>query len=156
MARMAPLLIAASCVLMPSPSLAQQWVHCALQRETCDLNGLGIVRYGVDERWYYQVGMDSISCNDPSPFGDPAPGTPKSCQRWEAPDETARVQEMEALRAQLQQQVQASRQQQEHTAELEEEVAALRRLIRERGRGERRERREPRGEVFGPTFQFGR
>ena len=167
MFRLSSLLIAGlatvASLAVNSPSQAQQWVHCAAEGGGCDLDGVGIIRYGAGESWRYVVGTNAYSCTignsgfDP----DPAPGVAKTCQRWVVTDEMARNESMASLQAQLdqaQQQIGALQEQQQYVADLEAEVIALRQELRRFQRGERRERRgerEREREMFGPTFQFG-
>ena len=154
MTRIAFAAIAALSAFSGAPTYGQQWIHCSAQGETCDVDGVGIIRYGVDERWYFQVATDRVPCND-GHFGDPAVGVGKTCQRWETPDETLLYRDAASLRTQLgqsQQQVQDLQGQEEYIAQLEAELAAARQELRQARRGVRRERREN----FGPTFEFRR
>lgn len=138
------------------PADAQQWVHCAAEGASCDLDGVGIFRYGAGDNWVYLVGTNAYHCSvENVGQTDPAPGVAKTCQRWEVADETVRNGSTAALQVQLneaQRQVGVLQEQQQYVADLEAEVIALRQQLR---RGERRERRRE-GEIYGPTFQFGR
>ncbi len=56
------------------------WAHCADENQTCSFSGTKDVRYGADTRWVTQTNVTgSIQCRN-SVFGDPAPGTIKSCE----------------------------------------------------------------------------
>ena len=137
-------------------SHAQQWVRCADEGGVCDLDGVGMVRYGTGNRWVYVIGTDRYACNrgnagfDP----DPAPGESKACWRWQVVDETARSKTTADLNQQvkqLQEQIAALQVQQQYVADLEEEVAVLRRELRQVRRDRRDDRREFRLE-FGPPL----
>ena len=145
-----PVLTFSLVLLAGANSAKADWVECAGEGGLCDLDGVGIVRYGVDDRWSFQVGTDAYPCSFQQ-FGDPAPGVAKACWRWEQPDETAQNAAMQALQVQLQQAQQRISQleeQQQYLADLEAEVAELRRELRQVRRG-RRDRRGDRDE-FGP------
>lgn len=152
--------IAAASLAGVSSAQAQQWVHCASEGGNCDLDGIGILRYGTGDKWLYLVATNAYHCAIQNMGGahDPAPGAAKTCQRWEVIDEVTRNQSTAALQGQLneaQRQVEALQEQQQYVADLEAEVVALRRELRRSGRSERRVRRRE-GETFGPVFQFGR
>lgn len=56
------------------------WTHCANENQSCTFSGIKDVRYGADTRWVEQQNVNgSISCRN-GVFGDPAPGTVKTCQ----------------------------------------------------------------------------
>ena len=149
MTRLAFALIVSACLFPSLTWAADRWITCAQQDQQCDVDGMGIVRYGVDGSWDYRVITDNVIC-DGRFFRDPAAGAAKSCQRLEMLDEVARLDETELLRAQLQQAQERLQEQEQYAAELEQELA---------GRQERRprqERRRERRETFGPVFEFRR
>lgn len=114
---------AVACLLGPTTgSTAQEWEACGVEGDSCELDGVGILRYGVDDRWYYAVGTDEHSCTT-AILGDPAPGEKKACYRWNNGDERAARQSAED---------------QEYVARLEDELSALR---------ERGDRRRPRRDL---------
>lgn len=134
-----PVVIALASVV-PAESQAQQWVECASQGQVCKLDGVGILRYGVNNRWYYAVATGSYRC-DEKVLGDPAVGVQKTCQRWEAPEETARAQELASTRAQLekaQEAISETEAQGRYIAQLEREIAETREEMRELRRALRR------------------
>merc|ERR1719273_2901104 len=54
------------------------WIQCASEGGICYCNGN--VRYGVDDKWSKQQGVDGqIECSN-GVFGDPANGIPKFCE----------------------------------------------------------------------------
>ena len=61
-----------------SPVAANEWVWCANENELCRFDGSAEVRFGADRRWATRSARNSIRCNNAN-FGDPAPGTVKSC-----------------------------------------------------------------------------
>lgn len=126
-------------------SKAQQWVFCASEGEVCGLDGVGVFRFGADENWTYGVGTDGQACSTSTFFGqDPAPGALKTCQRWEAADETGRNQSTDALQArfdQAQKEIAALREQVQYVGELEAEVSRLEGELRRFQRSDRRSNR---------------
>lgn len=60
-------------------ALAASYSWCAGEGGTCSFSGTREVRFGADSRWTTKVATGSISCSTGT-FGDPAYGTPKSCQ----------------------------------------------------------------------------
>ena len=143
MLRLAAVLIPLTATCLAAPASAQQWVQCAAQGGVCDLDGVGILRYGVADRWFYRVGTDRHVC-DEAVFGDPARGVAKTCQRWEMADEAARNADTQALQAQVQEYQDELQVQEQNAAALEQELEATRDELRQLLRGIRREQRRPR------------
>ena len=55
------------------------WKHCADEKETCSFKGQTTVRYGAINAWATKTITASTACTN-AVFGDPIPGTRKSCQ----------------------------------------------------------------------------
>ncbi len=55
------------------------WTLCANESQTCSLSGTQVVRYGANNSFNYGQFTNSVTCNNASFGGDPAPGWPKSC-----------------------------------------------------------------------------
>lgn len=55
------------------------WRECAREGQMCQLDGRGVVRYGVDGQWSSRVLSGRILCGNDL-FGDPAPQQPKRCE----------------------------------------------------------------------------
>ncbi len=68
--------------LTPTPSSG--WAHCADEGGTCVVSGTEVVRYGKNGQYAYQAATNSIGCNN-GVFGDPIPGTVKSCESASVP-----------------------------------------------------------------------
>jgi hypothetical protein len=63
------------------PPSGPTWTYCATESETCQvpLDGIYRVRYGANGRYSYSQVQDQVQCNN-YVFGDPAPGTRKTCE----------------------------------------------------------------------------
>jgi Flp pilus assembly pilin Flp len=70
-------LIPATETLAPTATLA--WSTCASENGFCSFSGEAYVRYGADDSWTSGTYTDGVSCSN-AVFGDPIPGTYKSCQ----------------------------------------------------------------------------
>ncbi len=55
------------------------WRNCAVEGQTCSVNGRAVVRFGTDGRWINRSVSNYVQC-DTDAFGDPAHGAPKRCQ----------------------------------------------------------------------------
>lgn len=55
------------------------WRYCAPEGQTCRVYGSATVRYGADGSYNTRRVSGTISCNNDSFGGDPAPGRPKTC-----------------------------------------------------------------------------
>ncbi len=55
------------------------WRNCAVEGQTCSVNGRAMVRFGTDGRWSNRTVSNYVQCDNDA-FGDPAPGAPKRCQ----------------------------------------------------------------------------
>lgn len=76
-------LMALMVLTLISPQTAQAqtaagWQRCAGQDEICRFEGTALVRYGIEGRYAYKVGMRRLIC-DQYEFGDPAFGQTKQC-----------------------------------------------------------------------------
>ena len=61
------------------PVVDPEWIYCADEQQTCDLNGsIRQVRYGADNNYAFGVFDGSVECGN-TVFGDPAPGLFKTC-----------------------------------------------------------------------------
>jgi glucose/arabinose dehydrogenase len=56
-----------------------QWQACAAERQTCNFTGRKLVRYGAGDNWVVREARNTVECNNAT-FGDPLPGTRKSCE----------------------------------------------------------------------------
>jgi len=54
------------------------WALCANENQQCDFSGTKTVAYGDGDSWSYREESNGVECNN-STFGDPKPGTVKSC-----------------------------------------------------------------------------
>ncbi|MFD0672790.1 fibronectin type III domain-containing protein [Cohnella sp. GCM10027633] len=61
-----------------SSSSAANWVNCAGENNTCTFSGTKEVRYGANGSYAYGTFTNSVYCGN-STFGDPIPGTYKTC-----------------------------------------------------------------------------
>jgi hypothetical protein len=61
------------------PAHADGWRVCAQEGQTCQVDGRGVVRYGVEGQWSSRVLSGAVACNNDL-FGDPAPRVPKRCE----------------------------------------------------------------------------
>ncbi|MFC5528204.1 fibronectin type III domain-containing protein [Cohnella yongneupensis] len=61
-----------------SSSSAANWVNCAGENNTCTFSGTKEVRYGANGFYAYGTYTNSVYCGN-STFGDPIPGTYKTC-----------------------------------------------------------------------------
>ncbi|HEX2688131.1 MAG TPA: hypothetical protein VHN14_15990 [Kofleriaceae bacterium] len=55
-----------------------QWLLCAVEGGECHIQGRQMVRYGVEGHWVYGSTTTPLHCSNAT-FGDPSPGTRKSC-----------------------------------------------------------------------------
>jgi hypothetical protein len=62
-----------------TPAQADGWRVCAKEGHVCQLDGRGVVRYGVDGQWSSRVLSGEVMC-DNDVFGDPAPHEHKRCE----------------------------------------------------------------------------
>jgi endoglucanase len=69
-------------ITTPSPVVTTDsnsgWVSCASEWGVCKFSGDAQVRYGANGVFAYKNAVGSIACNN-NTFGDPSPGTIKSC-----------------------------------------------------------------------------
>ncbi len=56
-----------------------QWEACVVENQTCNFSGRKLVRYGAVDKWVVREYDKTVACNNAT-FGDPIPGTFKSCQ----------------------------------------------------------------------------
>jgi Flp pilus assembly pilin Flp len=63
----------------PIPSPTPIWETCAVENAYCSFSGQAFVRYGANGTWTSGAYTDGVLCAN-SVFGDPLPGTVKSCQ----------------------------------------------------------------------------
>jgi hypothetical protein len=61
------------------PAHAAGWRQCAGEGQVCQMDGRGVVRYGVDGQWSSRVMSGSVTCGNDL-FGDPAPQQQKRCE----------------------------------------------------------------------------
>ena len=61
------------------PQHEDGWRNCAVEGQTCSVNGRAMVRFGTDGRWISRTVSNYVQCDNDA-FGDPAPGAPKRCQ----------------------------------------------------------------------------
>ena len=54
------------------------WTYCAAENATCSFSGMRYVRFGANGSYFYSKYTNSVSCTT-GVFGDPIPGTPKTC-----------------------------------------------------------------------------
>ncbi len=62
-----------------APAQAAGWRQCANEGQVCQLDGRGVVRYGVDGQWSTRSMSGAVVCSNDL-FGDPAPQQPKRCE----------------------------------------------------------------------------
>ena len=62
----------------PVPDDPEEWFFCAVERNFCGFDGTAVVRYGLDESFFYQVHTGGVMCNN-TVFGDPLKGVTKEC-----------------------------------------------------------------------------
>jgi hypothetical protein len=62
-----------------APAQAAGWRQCAAEGQSCQVDGRGVVRYGVDGQWSTRVMSGSVICSN-ALFGDPAPQQQKRCE----------------------------------------------------------------------------
>jgi hypothetical protein len=68
------------CLLgMAGAAQAAGWRQCADEGQVCQLDGRGVVRYGVDGQWSTRTMSGSVVCGNDL-FGDPAPQQVKRCE----------------------------------------------------------------------------
>ena len=63
----------------PFPSPTPNWGTCAVENAYCSFSGQAFVRYRANGTWTSGAYTDGVLCAN-SVFGDPLPGTGKSCQ----------------------------------------------------------------------------
>lgn len=68
----------------PAPVPAPAWTSCAPEGGICTFSGTHPVRYGANGVYAVQNAAASIGCNNAT-FGDPLPGTVKSCEYQSGP-----------------------------------------------------------------------
>lgn len=68
----------------PTPTPSSGWTQCASENQQCSFSGTMVVRYGANGEYNYQTATNGIQCAN-SVFGDPIPGTFKSCQMAPVP-----------------------------------------------------------------------
>ncbi len=56
-----------------------QWISCARENQMCNFSGTKRVRYGAGINWREGTFTNGVACNNAT-FGDPIPGTVKSCE----------------------------------------------------------------------------
>ncbi|SDX07038.1 fibronectin type III domain-containing protein [Paenibacillus sp. CF384] len=61
-----------------SSSAAANWTNCAGENNTCSFSGTKEVRYGANGSYAYGTFTNSVYCGN-STFGDPIPGSYKTC-----------------------------------------------------------------------------
>jgi hypothetical protein len=54
--------------------------YCSAENQTCNFSGTREVRYGANGSYKYKVTSDGVACST-AVFGDPAPGSVKSCYK---------------------------------------------------------------------------
>jgi len=62
-----------------APAQASGWRQCATEGRVCQMDGRGVVRYGVDGQWSTRVMSGAVHCSNDL-FGDPAPTQTKRCE----------------------------------------------------------------------------
>lgn len=70
--------VAAPSTAAPDPT----WTTCASEGGHCSFSGTAPVRYGVNGIWTTRTFTNGVSCTN-GVFGDPVPGTVKSCQVYQ-------------------------------------------------------------------------
>lgn len=86
--------IAATWMFMHEPAEAQStatWSICAREGQLCSFTGTRTVRYGANNTWVVRelaASGGGVSCKN-SVFGDPLPGTVKTCQLQDSPPPTS-------------------------------------------------------------------
>lgn len=69
--------------LTASPAVAQaqeEWRYCGVEGQTCQFNGVALVRYGAEGRYVFRVARDGQPCDWQSFGVDPVPGVRKQCE----------------------------------------------------------------------------
>jgi hypothetical protein len=64
---------------LPVQAQTQGWRTCASEGQTCQVDGRGVVRYGVNGLWSTRVLSGQVVCSNEL-FGDPAPQQAKRCE----------------------------------------------------------------------------
>ena len=80
-----------------APASAQEWVRCASEGEQCRFSGLKMVRYGASDQFRFGSFTDSVACSNAT-FGNPMPGTPKTCWTYQTTGEADEERAAEELR----------------------------------------------------------
>ncbi len=62
----------------PPATVNSTWSRCAGEEQPCRFSGSRRVAYGANGRYSYRQAKDGVMCGNKA-FGDPAPGTRKSC-----------------------------------------------------------------------------
>ena len=75
---------AKACYTDTPPPAANTWTACAAENGTCSYSGVMTVAYGANGSYKYATLPGGASCSNAT-FGDPAPGTAKSCYLTAAP-----------------------------------------------------------------------
>ena len=70
--------VAAPSTAAPDPT----WTTCASEGGYCSFSGTAPVRYGANGIWTTRTYTNGVSCTN-GVFGDPVPGTVKSCQVYQ-------------------------------------------------------------------------
>jgi hypothetical protein len=73
-----------ACYTETPPPAANTWTSCAAENATCSYSGVMTVAYGANGAYNYATLPGGASCTNAT-FGDPAPGTAKSCYLTAAP-----------------------------------------------------------------------
>lgn len=71
--------VAKSCQYSAVVLVNPDWLDCATENQSCAFSGTRVVRYGAGSTFASQTFTSSVLCSN-SVFGDPLPGTAKTCQ----------------------------------------------------------------------------
>ncbi len=63
----------------PPPPPTGTWTACGAEWSLCSFSGTRQIRYGGNNVYFYKTATGSIQCNN-AVFGDPLPGSEKSCE----------------------------------------------------------------------------
>ena len=69
---------AKSCYLIGAPPTFAMWTNCTAEGGTCTFSGTHEVAYGAGGQYFYGTFTGGTPCTN-AVFGDPAPGTAKTC-----------------------------------------------------------------------------
>jgi len=67
-----------ACYIIAAPPTVTTWAPCAAETRTCTFSGTHLVAYGAAGRYVYGSFTGGTPCSNAT-FGDPAPGTAKTC-----------------------------------------------------------------------------